>query len=406
MRFALASALKDLRRLRRDPIALLIWLGIPAIVSLLLSLVLGGGSPAPHGLLLVADEDGTFVSSLVISTFGRGPLAKMVSIERVKRIDGRARIDRGDASALLVIPKGLEQAYVSQQPFQLALVKNPARQIIPSLIEETLATLTDAGFYVQQLTGDQLAILAKDAGRTPDAARIRNEAVQHIASRVRKLIDVPLIALKTTVVAEPTRPALNYGLLLFHGMVFMAVLFLTAGLAGGIWKERTQGALRRLAASPASVMGYLAGKSLAVCAVLTAVGVAGLVAGRWLAHAPLHDPVLALIWVVSSGAAMFLWLLLLQTAASSERAAHLLVNMMTLPLIMLGGSLFPFEAMPGSFALIGRFTPNGWALTEYKSILAGSIGGGRLALDFLGVWAAVLIALWFSARRLRSKFLV
>lgn len=371
----------DLRRLRRDPIALLVWLGIPVAVAALLSLIFGGGNgsrPALHGLLLVADEDRTAASARLTQVFGYGEFAKMISVERVGRAAGRERLDRGGASALLIIPRGFERAWREREPFEVTLVQNPSQRILPGVIEQALAAMLE---------------IASDA-RTPAAGE-----------RLAALSSAAPAVLKTTVIAPEARPAVNFPALLFHGMVFMAALFMTMGLAGGVWKERAQGALRRLAASPAPVAGYLAGKSLAVGAVLAGVGVIGLAMARWLIQTPLHDPALALLWVVLSGAAMFLWFVLLQTAAGGERAAHLLSSLLTLPLIMLGGGLFPFEMMPQGLAALGRFTPNGWALTEYKAILDGSIGAGWLALDFLCAGAAAALALWLSARRLRARFL-
>lgn len=374
MRFVLASARKDLRRLRRDPIALSVWLGIPVVVSLLLSVVFGGGGagPALHGVLLVADEDRTPASAQLTLMFGYGELAKMIAIEQVSRAAGRERLDRGGASALLIVPRGFQEAWRNRRPFELTLVKNPSQRIVPNVIEQALATLAESGLFGREaaLTGE------------------------------------PPVRIETTVVPVDSRPPPDYRLLLMHGALFMVTLFMTMGLAGGVWKERTQGALRRLAASPASVAGYLAGKGLAMSVVLAGLGALGVAVAVWLAPAPLHNAGWAFLWVVCSGVAMFLWFLVLQTAASSERAAHLLASFFTLPLIMLGGSMFPFEMMPQGLASIGRLTPNGWALTEYKAMLDGSMGAARLALDFLGVAAASALAMWLAARRVRARFLV
>ena len=46
MRYVWATAVKDLRRRLRDPLALVLWLGIPFAVLTLLSLAFGGGTPS------------------------------------------------------------------------------------------------------------------------------------------------------------------------------------------------------------------------------------------------------------------------------------------------------------------------------------------------------------------------
>ena len=48
MRYVWATALKDLRRRLRDPLALALWLGIPFVVLSLLSLAFGGGDATPQ----------------------------------------------------------------------------------------------------------------------------------------------------------------------------------------------------------------------------------------------------------------------------------------------------------------------------------------------------------------------
>ena len=98
-------ALKDLRRLRRDPAALLMWLGIPLFLVSIMSAFFGKESPKPRGLLLIADEDGTFLSGALASLYNQGKLAEMVQTEKVAQPDGRKRLEKGEASALLVIPK-------------------------------------------------------------------------------------------------------------------------------------------------------------------------------------------------------------------------------------------------------------------------------------------------------------
>src|SRR3974390_1437208 len=96
---------KDWQRVRRDPLALGTSLGIPLVLAVLLSLVFGRGQPRPEGRLLVADQGGTMVRNMLLSGFQREPLSQMFTIEKVPVAAGRERINHGDASALLIIPK-------------------------------------------------------------------------------------------------------------------------------------------------------------------------------------------------------------------------------------------------------------------------------------------------------------
>ncbi|MGB5878801.1 MAG: hypothetical protein WBH85_02120, partial [Thermoanaerobaculia bacterium] len=99
MSFIWSSALKDLRRRVRDPLALALGAGIPFVTLALISLAFGvGGEVKPRAHLLVTDEDSSFVSNFLIGAFGQGPATELVWLEEVEREDGRTRVEAGKAS--------------------------------------------------------------------------------------------------------------------------------------------------------------------------------------------------------------------------------------------------------------------------------------------------------------------
>ena len=152
MRATWNAAEKDLRRYVRDPLALLFWLGIPLIVGGLVSVVIGGSSEKPPTAhLLVADEDGNWISDLLAHAFGQSEQGRFLQIENVGQEEGRARIGRGEATALLVIPKGFLTALLKEEPTQLLLVTNPSQQILPQMIEESLKLVAEGTFYAHRL---------------------------------------------------------------------------------------------------------------------------------------------------------------------------------------------------------------------------------------------------------------
>jgi len=78
--------------------------------------------------------------------------------------------------------------------------------------------------------------------------------------------------------------------------------------------------------------------------------------------------------------------------------------MTMVPLAMLGGSFFPLETMPESFAKFARITPNGWMLVKLHSILAGPVPAAELARDFAVLLAAGALLFVLAKRRLRRRF--
>ena len=405
MGFLLAAVTKDLRRMRRDPLALATSLGIPLVLVTLITLVFSGGQATPQGRLLVADEDKTLLSQALTAAFSREPLAKMLVMEPTAREEGRRRMDRGDASALLIVPKGFQEAFLRNQPVQLQLVTNPAQEILPRIVEETLAIVVDGGFYVQRLGAVPLSSFVATGqaqGQAPDDETVARASVafNRLGRSLSKYVNPPLIDLDLHVAAEQQANQ-NVAALFLPAMLFMGLLFIGNAHALDIWREQAWGTLRRLATTPASLRTLLGGRLISLALILLGVAVAGVAGMRWAAHVPVASVLLATLWLVLSGAAFYLLLVMIAVNASSQRSANVIGNLVVFPLSLLGGSFFPFEMMPDWMASIGQLTPNGWAVTQFKAFVAGSAH----MKDFVSgaVYMAVAGSLLFflTVRRMR-----
>jgi len=408
MRFLWTSALKDLRHFRRDPASLAIWLLIPVFIITLFSLAFGPGQVSPQGRLLLADEDNTFLSSMIGNAFSQGQLGKMVLVEKVKADEGRRRIHKGGGSAFLLIPKGFSNAFLNNKPARLELLTNPAQRILPGIIQETLSILVEGGFYLQALVGDQVRMMT--AGPPPGKSAEQHvidisRSIHRVMEKLNASIDPPLLELESKVIEEKLTPRVNFGAAMLPGILFMTVLFLGQGMSARVWREREQGVLRRLAVTPARPGLYLGGKLLATGLVLLAVTTAAILLGGWVLDAPLTNWPLAVLWATFSGMAVCLLILLVTMHAPSARSANVAGTLVVFPMMMVGGSLLPFEAMPAGMAAIGRWTPNGMAIVQLSAILTGSVEPARL----LTLCAALVIfaaaAGWLVSRRLRRGFL-
>ena len=128
MSFLLTSAAKDVRRRLADPLALAIWAGIPILVGGLIGAMSGGGTAALKAHVLVADQDQTMVSGLLADSSWGG----LLETEAVELEDGRRRMDEGEATALLVVPEGFQEAVLHERPAELRLLTN-APKAIPGL---------------------------------------------------------------------------------------------------------------------------------------------------------------------------------------------------------------------------------------------------------------------------------
>jgi ABC-type Na+ efflux pump permease subunit len=402
--FALIAARKDLLRRIKDPAALLLWMGLPIIIGLLLSLV-GNGGPTPKAHLLVVDEDHTLLSRLLISGGSQGRLADALQIETVDATAGRARIDKGEANALLTIPTGFQDAVLRDKPMTLSLVTNPAQRILPAMIEEALKMLVEAEFYVQRLFGEELRSVADTIGQgkaPPD------EAIAAIGrafnGRMRALQDTllpPAISLEAKKAAEE-HEAKDFWAMFLPGLLFMSLMFTAQGMSLDIWIEKTSATLRRTISTPRGASALLLGKLLAAMVVMTIAALAALVLGVTAFGVSITRAPLALVWCTFTGGALFSDLLFIQLLATSQRGGQFLSSMIVFPLMMIGGSFFPLDVMPEWMARIGRWTPNGLAAVQTQNILFGHSSGSTLGVAIAVIGVPALVALWLSVRRLRT----
>jgi len=410
--FVVAAARKDLVRRLRDPFAFLLWLGIPVVLGGLMALLNSGGGK-PRGRLFVADRDGTFVSRSIASAFAQKPLAEFFDVETVVEDEGRARMAKGEASALVVLPEGFQRAVLEDAPARIEVVKNPAQRILPAIAEETLGLFAEAVFYAQRVAGDRLRKQvrriseASDGSANPWTEAFASDFGAEIHRTVERLSKylAPLV-LEVDVAKPPAREEEGPGIgaLFFPSMMLMSLFFVAQGLSDDVWSEKLAGTLRRAIAAPGSVGPLLSGKLVAASALYLAVALLGLALGAAaFGLAPARLP-LAAACIVACGVVVTEALLLLQLHAASQRAGHLLTNAIGFPMLMIGGGFFPFEAMPRSFSAIGRRTPLGWMLEELKAILFGRATAAQVAIAFAVLVVAIVAIGALCRSRLGGAF--
>src|SRR5260370_8550875 len=89
MRFLLLSTRKDLLRIARDPLALIVWLLMPFLITAMLTLIFGRRETLPQGRLLAVDGDKTELSAMLPGMFNHGRLAKIALTKTVDVADGK-----------------------------------------------------------------------------------------------------------------------------------------------------------------------------------------------------------------------------------------------------------------------------------------------------------------------------
>lgn len=401
MRFTRHAFRKDLNRHAKDPIALGLWIGIPLLIGGLITLAFGDvGSAPPRAKVLIADQDDSVASALLKGLLAREEL-KVIDAEVVSLDAGQARIRQGDGSALLVIPEGFQTGVLKDEPTQLQLTTNPAQSVLPKITEQMLRTLVDLVFYAQRILGDEVRKIADEAGGLEEApedetvAQI-SKAVNGVMRRAERYMFPPVVGLETSAGGEGKKQP-NFAVLFLPGIVLMALFFLAGGVSEDMWRERSLGTIRRAVSSPSGVGPLFAGKLLAGMLLAAAISFVLLALGMGYLDLPFAVLPMAVLWCTATGGILLVGMCLIQTLAPSQRAGQILVNAVTFPLLMIGGSFFPSEIMPKFLATAGRFTPNGWSAEHLKDLLlerapTSALWGGLAALVLAGVVLYVITA--------------
>ena len=412
-RAILSTAQKDLWRLRRDRGSLLIWVGVPLVIGGLLMSMAGGTSTSPpKAHLFIADQDKSFLSELLLKAADGAPV---IEAEAVEVEQGRKRIGAGDGSALLIIPEGFGEALLEEKATEVQLITNPAQRILPGIIEESLSILVDATFYVHRIFGDDIRKVldqASAAGEMPADRDVASVAVSvnQAMQRLGKYLLPPVLAVETTI-EEEQRAKENSGavlevdlrMLFVPGVLLMSLMFMAQGLADDLWAEKNAGTLRRSMILPHSIRSILAGKLLANAVLIACVSLAILGLGMIYTGLPLSNLPTAVAWSTLAGSVFTVMMMLILVHLPSRRGGNLALSMLIFPLMMIGGSFFPFEAMPASMASIGRMTPNGWALTHLSDLLFDRSDLRALLLPG-AVMSLALALLFFATSRRLAKF--
>lgn len=394
------STLKDLRRYQRDAAALSLWFLLPLVITAMIGLVFGRGDAMPQGLLLIADEDHGMAGTFLRESISRGPLSAMLAIQQVSQADGRQSLAHGDASALLIIPKGYDRAVMQDQTAQWTFVANPEQMLMPRVIREVASANVDAAFYVQRIAGAQL----RSYQDNPQSRMALLDAGRSM-SGVATYLDPPRITLKATATGDPSVRRRTIAEILFPGIVLLVILMMSAGLSLEIWKENRAGAVARLSGTQASVYAFLAGKVAATFAILLVAILLAFAAERMIFGIPMRAVGLAVAWSGCGSVAVYCGLLSAQLLLASERTASTVAGITMVPLAMLGGSFFPLEAMPESFARFAGHTPNGWMLVTLRSILSAPAPAPQLARDFAILLSAGALLFLLAAHLLERRFL-
>jgi ABC-2 type transport system permease protein len=412
MRRLLLILKNDVRRHLKSPLAIVIYIIIPIAMTGLIGMIF---TPSPEGnelppiQVVLVDKDKGLASRLFLGAFDADQMKKMFQVTVADEVEGRKRMEKGKASAMVVIPERFTLDLLEIKPVTLDVVKNPAEQFLPDVVEEFMNTMAvmlsgavqafepEARGIRSMLDGPVDAFPWEILG--PEFGKAQKKVIA-----AEKYLNPLLLRLKEEKTkaagAKATFTRADIFSAVLPGMAIMFLLFIVQTIMRDMISEREDGKLRRMLTTPlrsSELIGarILGGWLMGVIILLVMVAVGTLVFRvNW---GPFG-------WFLLLGAAAAFWcaafFALMNALIKNRNQAGALSAPIILVFSIFGGSILNVEAMPKAFRTIGIFTPNRWFIDG--ATLARDGRFPTLSILVLAVSGLVLLLLAIPALRRRA----
>jgi ABC-2 type transport system permease protein len=403
----------DVRRHLKSPWAILVFVAIPMVMTALIGIIFAPAAEEntlPPIPVVLVDQDKSLASRLLLGAFDADQMKKMFAVTIADEAEGHKRMEKGRASAIIIVPEKFTLDLLDGKTTTLTVIKNPAEQFLPDIVEEFMNTVAVMLSGAVQAFADEAkgirAMLESPVGAFPwDRLGPEFGRAQKKVLAAQKTLSPLLIGFRAekTKVAGAKQAFTRRDLfsVMLPGMAIMFLLFIVQILMRDIIAERGDGKLRRMMTTPLRPLELVAAR----------------LAGGWVMG------LLVLLVMVAAGTLIFraywgnFWVfLLLGIAASFWTAAFFglfsalarnrnQAGALGAPIILVfslfGGSMMNPEAMPKTFKAIGVVTPNHWFIEGAARVRAGSFP--LLPLAVLAGTGIILTALAVAALRRRTS---
>jgi ABC-2 type transport system permease protein len=408
---------KDLRRAWRNPVPWLLNLALPLGITAIIGMVFGGqsdNSQIGRIKFAVVDEDHSLFSQIFRGGSEQGQAAQMLEPVYLERGPALRQLNDSKLSAVLVIPPRFTSNYLTGGKVTLELVKNPAEQIHPAILEELL------GVAVSGLN----ALSRNFAGEFPAWRRVADgRADYHEVSRLveeegnkvqalRHYLFPPLVSYTnvTTVQAaaggatEKAGPKFNLFGFMLPGMAAMFLLLLATQAVSDLHRELALRTFERFNTLREQLLGFVASKAL-FCLVTTSVGAAILLGGGALLFdftwpRPLEVGLMTVAYVCFATGLTSVIVALMP----DERRANAMGNIVSMILAMMGGAMFPVEQLPAVLREhLLPLMPTSWYISTVRDLWWAQVAWPVAAVKLLALGALGLAAATFLFQRRFSQ---
>lgn len=369
---------KDFQRKWRNPVVIAGFLLIPLVFTLIFALVFGGSEgeeTLPRISIITVDKDKSILSRLFLSALSQGELKKLLSLKEAEEQEGRELLDKGKASALLVIPEKFGDYLWEGQEVEILLLKNPAEQLLPQIVQEicdATSLLLSSLFSVFSEELDIVKGFVDNNQFSDEDASLISVKIKSKFEGISKYVFPPVISLKERTKAKEEKeeaPSLSVTSYILPAIAIMFLLFICNVVFEDILREKESGTLLRMTISPMKISEFIWSKIVTsavmgmICTfVLIVVGMI-VFSIRW------GNPLLVIAIILCLNIMMAGFIAFLYSFVRTERQAGAVLSSVILIMSMLGGSMIPIDNYPPFIQNLSKLTLNYWGIQAFHKTM-------------------------------------
>ena len=410
-----------------DRQGLLVTLAVPVLLGIFFGMLTDSKGTTPPIELLVVDQDVTASSKALVAELDG---LKMIRVRAVTLEVARDELQKGEAPAALVLPRGTGEvmsvmSLINGESVQGQLLHDPSRQVETGILggliqravmQSVMSTVSDEA-KLRRVLNDTLSELRDSLGeaapehlrRTLNASldsveawSLHAEEEQGQDQESAIAFKMPLELVRESVSAAGASSGYNGYSHSFVGMLCIFILMMGMDRSKGLIKERQQGSLVRLRVVPGRPWVVLCGFGLGIAVVsalviivVLAFGIAGF--GIEVKGSPVGLALMVLsLSLLSGGFALFL-----AGLGRTEAQINGLGSAFVLLLCFLGGAMFPAFLFPEALQSVVPATPLWWVNEGFAGVTWRGLGLEH-SLTRAGVTTAFALAFGFiGVRRFR-----
>jgi len=392
---------KDFKRKWKNPSVILGFLFIPFVFTLIFGMVFGSGGEEtlPQVKIFVVDNDQSLISGFMLGALTQGELSELIDLEELEEEEGRKLLDRGKASALLIIPENFGDNIWEGKPTEILLIKNPAEQFLPQIAEEILDTMTLGLSSLRQVFADELTTIRDLA----ELEALPDESISAISLQFKDRIEglskyliPPVISIKQITLSEEKKEVsdMTVQAYILPAIAVMFLLFICNAVFEDVLTEKESGTLMRLRVSPVNLREYIWSKIVTSTLIGILCTSLLIILGRVIFSINWGNPVSVALLVLCLNILIAGFISFLFSFVRTERQAGALLTTVILLMSMLGGSMVPVENYPPVILKFSKLTLNYWGITAFKNIMRGeplaTLAPMLLFMVIAGVFLSIL----------------